>query len=33
MTMYEDGLKDKGGDAVRVKDVAEIVAEGLRPLA
>ncbi|HJV64751.1 MAG TPA: heterodisulfide reductase-related iron-sulfur binding cluster [Geomonas sp.] len=32
MTMMEDGLKDKGAGQVRVKDVAEVVAEGLRPL-
>jgi len=30
MTMFEDGLKDEGAGGVRVKDVAEIVAEGLR---
>jgi Fe-S oxidoreductase len=30
MTMMEDGLKDKGAGHVRVKDVAEVVAEGLR---
>jgi Fe-S oxidoreductase len=29
MTMFEDGLKDKGSEEVRVKDIAEIVAEGL----
>jgi len=30
MTMFEDGLKDRDADArVRVKDLAEIVAEGL----
>ena len=29
LTMFEDGVKDKGA-AVRVKDLAEIVAEGLR---
>ncbi|GFO56993.1 electron transfer flavoprotein [Geomonas sp. Red276] len=32
MTMMEDGLKDKGAGQVRVKDVVEVVAEGLRPL-
>jgi Fe-S oxidoreductase len=31
MTMFEDGLKDIGTANVRVRDVAEIVAEGLRP--
>ena len=30
MTMFEDGLKDKGAAQVRVKDIAEIVAEGLQ---
>ena len=31
MTMMEDGLKDLDmGDKVRVKDIAEVVAEGLR---
>ncbi|WP_026839929.1 (Fe-S)-binding protein [Citrifermentans bremense] len=29
MTMIEDGLKDKGAGQVRVKDVVEVVAEGL----
>jgi hypothetical protein len=29
--MFEDGLKDKGADHIRVMDVAEVVAEGLRP--
>jgi len=29
MTMIEDGLKDRGAGAVRVRDVAEVVAEGL----
>jgi len=29
MTMMEDGLKDKGAGQVRVKDVAEVVAEAL----
>jgi Fe-S oxidoreductase len=32
LTMFEDGLKDKGVTAVRVRDVAEVVAEGLRPV-
>jgi len=27
--MFEDGLKDKKAELVRVKDIAEIVAEGL----
>ncbi len=31
MTMFEDGLKDEKAEQVRVRDVAEIVAEGLRP--
>jgi len=31
MTMFEDGIKDKGAANVRVRDVAEVVAEGLRP--
>jgi len=30
MTMFEDGLKDRGATAVRVRDVAEVVAEALR---
>jgi len=30
MTMFEDGLKDRGANAVRVRDVAEVVAEALR---
>ncbi len=30
MTMFEDGLKDKGADKVQVRDIAEVVAEGLR---
>ncbi len=32
MTMIEDGLKDKLAGQTRVKDIAEVVAEGLRPL-
>jgi Fe-S oxidoreductase len=32
MTMIEDGLKDKQAGQVRVRDIAEVVAEGLRPL-
>jgi Fe-S oxidoreductase len=31
MTMFEDGLKDLQAGGVRVKDIAEVVAEGLRP--
>jgi len=30
MTMMEDGLKDRGASQVRVRDVAEVMAEGLR---
>ncbi len=30
MTMFEDGLKDKNADKVAVKDIAEVVAEGLK---
>jgi Fe-S oxidoreductase len=30
MTMFEDGLKDKSADKILIKDIAEIVAEGLR---
>ena len=30
MTMFEDGLKDKQAAQTRVKDIAEVVAEGLR---
>jgi len=30
LTMFEDGLKDKHSAQTRVKDIAEIVAEGLR---
>ena len=33
MTMLEDGLKDVQAAGVRVKDLAEVVAEGLRPAA
>ena len=29
MTMMEDGLKDRGAGQVRVRDVAEVVAEAL----
>ncbi|HEY6872230.1 MAG TPA: (Fe-S)-binding protein [Geobacteraceae bacterium] len=31
MTMFEDGLKDKQAGSVKVRDIAEVVAEGLRP--
>ena len=31
MTMLEDGLKDEGGNRVRVKDIAEVVASALDP--
>ncbi|HEY6009387.1 MAG TPA: (Fe-S)-binding protein [Geobacteraceae bacterium] len=30
MTMFEDGLKDLHAEAVRVRDIAEVVAEALR---
>jgi Fe-S oxidoreductase len=30
MTMFEDGLKDKNADKVIVKDIAEVVAEGMK---
>jgi len=33
LTMFEDGLKDKLAGQTRVRDVAEVVAEGLRPLS
>ena len=32
MTMFEDGLKDVNAEQVRVRDVAEVVCEGLRPV-
>ncbi len=32
MTMFEDGVKDKGAANVRIRDIAEVVAEGLRPV-
>jgi len=32
LIMIEDGLKDRDAGQVRVKDVAELVAEGMRPL-
>jgi Fe-S oxidoreductase len=30
LTMFEDGLKDKQAGSIRVRDIAEVVAEGLR---
>jgi Fe-S oxidoreductase len=33
LTMFADGLKDLGSDRTQVKDIAEVVAEGLRPAA
>ncbi|BDV44210.1 electron transfer flavoprotein [Geotalea uraniireducens] len=33
MTMFEDGLKDKQASQTRVRDIAEVVAEGMRPVA
>ena len=30
MTMFADGLKDEGGEKVRVRDIAEVVADGIR---
>jgi Fe-S oxidoreductase len=30
LTMFEDGLKDLGAERVRVKDIAEVVAAGLK---
>lgn len=30
MTMIEDGLKDRQAGKTRVRDIAEVVAEGLR---
>jgi Fe-S oxidoreductase len=32
LTMFDDGLKDLNSGSVRVKDIAEVVAEGLRPV-
>lgn len=32
LTMFEDGLKDKQASQTRVRELAEIVADGLRPL-
>jgi len=32
LTMFADGLKDLKADQVLVKDIAEVVAEGLRPV-
>ncbi len=31
LTMFADGLKDRQAGRTRVKDIAEVVAEGLRP--
>jgi Fe-S oxidoreductase len=31
LTMFEDGLKDEKAGQVRVRDLAEVVADGLRP--
>ena len=31
LTMFEDGLKDLGADRVKVKDIAEVLADKLRP--
>ncbi len=31
MTMFEDGLKDRQAGETKVRDIAEVVAEGLRP--
>ncbi len=31
LTMFADGLKDLQADTVQVRDIAEVVAEGLRP--
>ena len=33
LTMFEDGLKDKAAGAVQVRDIAEVVAEGFRPVS
>ena len=30
--MFEDGLKDKQAGQTKVRDIAEVVAEGMRPL-
>ena len=32
LTMFADGLKDLQADQTQVKDIAEVVAEGLRPV-
>ncbi|RII26782.1 MAG: electron transfer flavoprotein [Geobacter sp.] len=32
MTMFEDGLKDRQAGQTKVRDIAEVVAEGLRPV-
>ncbi|TAN37232.1 MAG: (Fe-S)-binding protein [Verrucomicrobia bacterium] len=31
LTMFEDGLKDRGAGTVKVRDIAEVVAESLQP--
>ena len=31
MTMFEDGLKDESAGAVKVRDIAEVLAESLAP--
>ncbi len=32
LTMFADGIKDLQADQIQVKDIAEVVAEGLRPV-
>ena len=32
MTMFEDGVKDASAANVRIRDIAEVVAEGIRPV-
>jgi len=32
MTMFEDGLKDRQAEGTKVRDIAEVVAEALRPV-
>ncbi|AMV73886.1 heterodisulfide reductase-related iron-sulfur binding cluster [Desulfuromonas carbonis] len=31
MTMFEDGLKDEGAETVKVRDIAEVLAEAIAP--